>query len=262
MRVPAVLFAVLLTCGLGAQIDAPAQQQALLRAAVAQESAFSEALGNYTYRQDFSFQELSNQNHERGGSYQVITDITFTPDGRRLEQIVRGPYNHLRFLRMTRQDFADLRTIVPLILTRGLLWEYTIRDLGRQQIEMRDSAGRVTGRLETEAFTISPRQIFSNHRYLEGKMWIDPVTQGIVKISGRPVPDVRVMRHGREEENLFGRFTTWRQRVDGHFWFPVFTEGQDWLGFRSGPVEVSERVTYSHFEQFHVHARIVGVKPR
>lgn len=254
-----LLFAALLT-RLPAQVDASAAQQALLRAASDQETAFAEALGNYTYRQDFSFTELSNQSHERGGSYRVVTDITFTPDGRRMEKVVRGPYDHLRFLRMTGEDNSDLRTIIPLLLTRDLLREYYFRALGRERIELRDAAGRTAGTIEAEAFSIAPRQIFSNRRYLEGKIWIDPATKGIVKMSGRPVPDLYQKLNGQEVENLFGRFTTWRARVDGHFWFPVYTEGEDWLGFSSGPIEVGERITYTRYRRFRVSTRVLPVQ--
>lgn len=239
-------------------MNASAAAQKLLRDAAAQESAFAHALGEYTWRQDFAFTELSNQQHERGGSYRVVTDITFTSEGRRIEQVVRGPYDHLRFLRMSPEDFSDLRTIVPLLLTRNILWEYTFRDLGQQKVELRDSSGREKGSITTEAFSMSPRQIYSNQRYFEGKIWIDPVTRGIVKISGRPVPDLYRKYKGQEEENLFGHFTTWRQRIDGHFWFPVYTEGEDWLGFTSGAIEVGEHITWSRYRRFSVSTRMLG----
>lgn len=252
-----VLLATLVS-PLTAQIDASPAAQKLLRDAAAQESAFARALADYTWRQEFAFTELSNQQHERGGTYRVVTEITFTTDGRRLEQVIRGPYDHLRFLRMSKEDFSDLRSIVPLLLTQNLLWEYSIRDLGPQMVGLRDNTGRHSGSLEAEAFSVAPRQVYSNQRYFEGKIWIDPVTRGIVKISGRPVPDLYQRRNGQEEENLFGHFTTWRQRIDGHFWFPVYADGDDWLGFTSGAVQVGEHITWSHYRRFSVSTRILG----
>lgn len=258
MRWLALFLLAILTSPLVSQIDAPPAAQKLLRDAASQESAFARALGEYTWRQDFSFTELSNQQHERGGSYRVVTDIILTPTGRRIEQVIRGPYDHLRFLRMSPEDFSDLRAIVPLLLTRNLLREYSFRDLGRETVELRDSTGRPQGSIPAEVFSMAPRQIFSNQRYFEGKIWIDPVTRGIIKISGRPVPDLYHKRNGQEEENLFGHFTTWRQRIDGHFWFPVFTEGEDWLGFRSGAIEVGEHITWSRYRRFSVSTQVLG----
>lgn len=258
MRWLALILLAILTPPLTAQIDAPAAMQALLRDASAQESSFARALGEYTWRQDFAFTELSNQQHQRGGTYRVVTDITITPDGRRIEQIVRGPDDHLHFLRMSKEDFSDLRAVVPLLLTRNILWEYSFRDLGPETIELRDGTGREAGSLTAEAFSMAPRQTYSNQRYFEGKIWIDPATRGIVKISGRPVPDLYQKRNGQEEENLFGHFTTWRQRIDGHFWFPVYTEGEDWLGFSSGAIEVSEHITWTRYRRFSVSTRVMG----
>jgi hypothetical protein len=46
-------------------------------------------------------------------------------------------------------------------------------------------------------------------------VWVDDHDFQIVKTYGKTVPDIR-KKHG-EEENLFPKFTTWRQQIDGQF---------------------------------------------
>ena len=62
----------------------------------------------------------------------------------------------------------------------------------------------------------------------------------------RQVPQIR-NKHG---ENLFPQFTTWRQQIDGKFWFPTFTLADDTLYFPQGPVHIKEIIRYTDYKQF------------
>ena len=246
----AALLALLAPMPLTAQMDAPAPMQILLRRVAANEVRFERARGNYTYRQDFSFFAY-DRNHNPGGYYKVSTDITFTPDGRRFQKTIHGPVNALQIVRLTGKDFVDLRRVIPLVLTPAKLSQYQIRYLGPATVALHDDQGRPTAhRLRTQVFHLSPRQIWPGQRYFQGKIWVDPKTKGIVQLSGRPVPQIRRWVHGHQEENLFGGFTTYFARIDGRFWFPVYTQGDDWLGFVGEPVEMEEYVRFRHYQRF------------
>lgn len=241
-----VLF---LAASLAAQIDASPAQQALLRRAVGNEADYVRARGEYTYVQDFRFYAF-DQRHRPGGQYEVTTDVTFTPDGRRLEHNLHGPINTLTILRLTNEDFTDLRHIVPFLLTPAVLSRYLIRFDRKEVVGLIDGGGRRIGFVAAEVFRVSPRQFFPGQRYFSGEIWVDPATAGIVQISGKPEPQIRKWVRGKEEENLFGRFTTYFQRIDGHYWFPVLTQGDDWLDFTAGPVEVAETVRFTRYRRF------------
>jgi hypothetical protein len=60
------------------------------------------------------------------------------------------------------------------------------------------------------------------------------------------VPDIR----GHGNENLFPKFTTWRELVDGHYWFPTYTKADDYLQFQTGPVHVREIIKYTDYKRF------------
>lgn len=248
----AAMAAIVLLLPAAAQMDAPAQMQILLRAVAKNEVAFEQARGNYTYRQDFAFYAY-DQRHQPGGFYQVSTDITFTPDGHRYEKTIHGPVNTLRIVRLTSQDFSDLRQVIPLVITPATLPQYEIRYIGAAWIRPRNDRGKPSGKpLQADVFYLSPRQIWPGRRYFQGKIWVDPVTLGIVRATGRPVPAIHRWVRGQEAENLFGQFTTYYGRIDGRFWFPVYTQGDDWLGFSSGPVEMKEIVHFRDYQRFGV----------
>ena len=59
---------------------------------------------------------------------------------------------------------------------------------------------------------MSPKKIEKDQRYFEGKIWVDDQDLQIVKTYGKSVPDIR--RRG-DSENLFPKFETYREQIDG-----------------------------------------------
>jgi hypothetical protein len=66
------------------------------------------------------------------------------------------------------------------------------------------------------------------------------------------VPDIRK----RNEENLTPKFVTYRQQVDGQYWFPTYTRADDVLHFSSGDVQIREIVKYTNYKRFGVKTKI------
>jgi hypothetical protein len=242
-------------------LHSPEWAQRLLRQTAENEVKYLRVRGEYTYVQDFSFEEIQDEHHRRGGRYAVTTDVTFTPEGQRLEKNLRGPFNSLRFVRMSKEDFRNLRSIVPYVLTPDKLRFYWTRYRGDETVPLLDAEGRSAGSVLAARYSVSPLQMYKGQRYFEGDAWLDPQTLGIVKLSGRAVPSIRKMQNGRVDyEDLFAKFTTYFQRIDGRYWFPVYTEGDDWLDFSigAGPIEVHETVRFLNYRRFGATGRLIG----
>ena len=70
----------------------------------------------------------------------------------------------------------------------------------------------------------------------------------IVKVCGKSVPDpVRIKK--KQPQDLRATFVTYRQPVDGRFWFPAYTRSDDTLHFRTGPVHVREVIKYTNYKR-------------
>ena len=102
----------------------------------------------------------------------------------------------------------------------------------------------------------TPKEIKKGRQYFQGVVWVDDRDLQIVKSEGKQVPEL----HTKKGENLFPRFTTWREQIDGKFWFPTFTLADDTLYFDQGPVHIKEVIRYSDYKQFKAGARIIGVE--
>ena len=101
-------------------------------------------------------------------------------------------------------------------------------------------------------FSVRPREIKKGHQYFQGQVWVDDRDLQIVKSEGKNVPELQT-KHG---ENLFPRFATYREQIDGKFWFPTYTEANDTLHFSTGPVRIREIVKYTSYKQFKSTTRI------
>ena len=95
-------------------------------------------------------------------------------------------------------------------------------------------------------FEVSPKVIEEGERYFEGKIWVDDIDLQIVKTFGKAVPDI--IKDG--QENLFPRFETYREQIDGVFWFPTYTRAVDTLNFSSGSKRIRQIIKYEDYKQF------------
>ncbi|MBI2818531.1 MAG: hypothetical protein HYX73_01000 [Acidobacteria bacterium] len=201
----------------------------------AKESEFRRARDNYTYRQIVKVQELSPEG-DAGGTYQVDSDIIFTPQGTRTEKVVYAPLSTLRRISISPEDERDLKSIQPFVLTTEDLPKYNVQYQGRQKVD----------ELSTFVFRVGPKQLAKGERYFEGLVWVDDRDYQIVKTYGKAVPDIR--KNG--QENLFPRFETYREQIDGKYWFPTWTGADDTLYFSNGPQRIRMLVRYENYKQF------------
>src|SRR5207302_11106768 len=74
-----------------------------------------------------------------------------------------------------------------------------------------------------------------------------------VKSAGKAVPDI----YNENGENLFPSFTTYRELVDGKYWFPSYTKSDDYLHFSTDSIHVVETVDYINYKRFGAESRII-----
>ncbi len=245
-------FAALLLFGLAAFADegeGPLREaqptgttpEEIIKKFAAKERVFKQARDNYTYRQSVKIQTLDGDTVD--GEYQMVTDILFDDKGRRIESVVFAPQPSLTRVSMTREDIDDIQNRLPFVLTSDEIGEYSILYVGQQKED----------ELDTYVFDLAPKQIEKNKRYFQGRIWVDNRDFQIVKTYGKNVPDIRK----GNGENLFPKFTTYREQVDGQYWFPTYTYTDDSLHFRSGDVRIRQIIKYTNYKRFGSKSKII-----
>ena len=206
------------------------------------EVEFKAERENFTYVQTFVVQTI-DADGEPDGEYRVTSDITFTPAGKRYEVVTNAPPPTLERVSLSEQDLDDLRNVQPFVLTTDELPKYDVTYVGREQVD----------EIHAYVFDVAPKKIEKNQRYFQGRIWVDDKDLEVVKTFGKAVPDIRKGRN----ENVFPRFETYRENIEGHFWFPTYTHSDDVLHFQSGGVHIRMSVRYSNYRRFRTSMRLV-----
>ncbi len=220
----------------------------IIKKFAAKESEFQEALNHYTYRRIARVQTLDDDNKVDGEWYEV-DDVIFDPSGRRTEHVVDAPASTLQRVMMSPSDMQDIQHGYPFVLTTDQVSSYNIHYAGRQKVD----------EVDCYVFDVNPKQIEKGRRYLSGRIWVDATDLQIVVVDGRMVPDDT--RKGKED--LHPPFMTWRQQVDGKYWFPVYTKGEGILHFSGGngymgeDVHIRDVVKYTDYKRFGSTSKII-----
>jgi hypothetical protein len=215
------------------------------------ETEFSKARDQYTYRQDVKVDTIDGDTVD--GEYREVFDVMFNDQGHRMENVVFAPQSSLTKIYMSEEDMQDIRHMLPFVLTTDDLPEYNIIYVGEQQED----------ELHCYVFDIAPKKIEGKKRYFQGRVWVDDHDLQIVKTYGKTVPDLcnnrpcSEVKHRSDNENLFPKFTTWRQQIDGQYWFPVYTKADDELHFKLEDVHIREIVKYEDYKRYGTNVKIL-----
>ena len=207
----------------------------LIKRFAAKEKEFKEARDQYTFRQDVKVMTLDGSTPD--GMYQQVFDVTFDDKGRKVKNVVFAPQTTLQRIQMTEEDIDDIENRLPFVLTSDEIGEYDILYVGQQKQD----------ELNCFVFDIAPKQIVGKKRYFQGRIWIDDHDFQIVETYGKTVPDIRKKKG---QENLFPKFTTWREQIDGKYWFPTYTRAEDTLKFSLGDIKIREIIKYTNYQRF------------
>jgi hypothetical protein len=236
---------------------APPQQltpQEIIRRFTEKESELREVWKDYSYRQETTLQVLGPANTISGEFYQV-SEFVFNDAGKRIERIVRAPQSTLdrAGLIMTSEDRNALINLQPFALSAQDLPDYQVTYVGKEKID----------ELDLYVFDVTPK-VLSDPRalkrlkdqkiegkYFQGRVWVDDQDFQIVKVAGKVVPEFK---------QRFPRFETYRENIDGRYWFPTYTYGDDELVFDNGfSVHVRMVIKYKDYRQFQSDVKITGV---
>lgn len=220
--------------------------QQIIEKFAAREELFRQARNNYTYTQDITVQELDGTTVT--GEYRLVQDITYDDKGERIENVTFAPQTSLRQIGLTREDFEDFRTKMAFIMTTSDLPHYNLLYVGQQQQD----------EIQTYVFDVAPKTIEKGQRYFQGRLWVDQKDMQIVKSCGQTVPQTvaNTKKKKNVDENLSPKFVTYREQVDGEFWFPTYIRADDTLHFRNMDVQMREIIKLTNYKRFGVKTKI------
>lgn len=219
----------------------PVDVEKIVRAFTAKETAFREALNNYAFKRDAVVQTIG-MGGQVTGEYRRVSQFVFDDKGNRFEKIGFFPIPTLTEIVVTQEDLEDLGGIQPFALETSKINQYNYNYLGTERID----------ELDLYVFDVGPKVMpnpkKSKDRFFQGRIWVDQRDLQIVKVKGKGVP---------EGDQRFPVFETYREQIDGRYWFPTYTFADDVLEFPNGPaIHVRMLVRYTDYQRFRSEVKI------
>lgn len=220
----------------------PIPPEQIIQQFAAKETEFKAALSHYTYRRTARIDTIDDDTNKVDGEWYEVDDVILDPTGARTEKVVDAPPSTLTRIMMSPSDFYDLQHGYNFVITTEDLPEYNVQYVGKQKVD----------ELNCYVFDVAPKTIEKKKRYFDGRVWVDSKDLQIVVTDGRMVPDDTK----KDQEDLHPPFITWRQQIDGRYWFPVYSKGEGILHFSGGygymdeDVHIRQVVKYSDYKRF------------
>ena len=209
-----------------------AQIDDIIRKFTAKETEFRRALNEYAFKRDALVQEIG-MGGQVVGEYHRVSSFTFDDKGVRYEKIGFFPMPSLQGLMMTKEDLEDLGGVNPFALEGARVNQYNFKYVGKERID----------ELDLYVFEVGPKVMptpKSKERVFVGRIWVDDQDLQIVKAKGKAGPETK--------NNKFPIVETYREQIDGKYWFPTYVYADDDLIFDNGSsVRLRMRVKYTDF---------------
>jgi len=235
-------------CEEGASALNPAQPsgisvEEIIRRFTAQESVFKQELLNYSYGRDIRVETLDGET--ASGEFRQISNIHWD-HGKMMEYVTFAPQSTLRGISMGKEDFEDINRS-PFVLTSEDVREYNLLYDGQQKVD----------ELDTYVFEAAPKEIEKGRRYFQGKVWVDKRDLLVVKSCGKSVPDSiaqpnptgKKRKKKQEEENISPVVVTYRELIDGKYWFPTYMRSDETIHFATNDVRIREIIKYTGYKR-------------
>lgn len=205
----------------------------IIRAFAAKESRFRNALNYYGFRRDAVMQQIG-MGGQIVGEYHRVSNFTFDNSGLRFEKISFFPMPSLASI--TPEDLEDLGGVNQFALEASQINLYNFTYVGKERID----------ELDLYVFDVAPKITpdakKSKQRFFIGRIWVDDRDLQIVKTKGKGIPE--------DKNNKYPVVETYREQIDGKYWFPTWTGADDTLYFSSGSQRIRMLVRYENYKQF------------
>jgi hypothetical protein len=198
------------------------------------EKLFRAALSNYVFNRYATINTIG-LGGQITGTFRRDSFMTFSQDGSRFERIIYAPVPTVPPGFVTVEDLEDLGGVNPFAIEPSAIPQYNFTYIGKEKID----------ELDLFVFDVTPKVIpdpkKSTQRLFIGRIWVDDKDLMIVKSKGKAVPETK--------NNKFPVVETWRENVDGKYWFPSFATSDDELVFDNGSVtKIRMRIRYTDYK--------------
>src|ERR1700681_939437 len=210
----------------------PAEE--IIRRFSQKEDEYLKSRSNYGFRKSVRIQEFGPDGGAIG-EFLRVTEYQKLADGRVAMRAIEKPQSTLQGVYLAPEDLDALDRIPAYPLSSGQLAKYDLKFIGRELVD----------EVDCYIFQVKPRMVERAKAYFEGVVWVDAQYLEVVKTYGKWVTEQGDTRGIAQLP--FSLFETYRENVDGKYWFPNYLRSDDTLHTKEGDIPVRLVVKWTDF---------------
>ena len=211
----------------------PAQ---IIKAFSEKEQLYVSTRSLYSYRKTIRIQELGPDGRPTG-EYLATYDAARAADGKFYEKAIAAPESSLEYLQIEPDDVQLLTRIPAFPTTAALLPKYNVQYLNTEKVD----------EVDCYIFQVSPKTLDRQHPLFDGVIWVDQKYLEVVKTYGRWITDLGEMH---PPTLPFTMFETYRENVDGKYWFPNYARAEGVYKMKNRDVPLRATIKWTNFKPF------------
>jgi hypothetical protein len=190
----------------------------------------------YSYRRTVRIQEFGPDG-KPAGEYNATYQAVRSSSGQLYEKALSAPQSSLQYLQFEPDDAHYLGSVPAFPLTTDQLVKYNVKFLSSEKVD----------EIDCYIFEVHPKTLDRKHPLFDGIIWVDQKYLEVVKTYGKWVTDLGPMRPGSLPFNMF---ETYRENVEGKYWFPNYSRSEDVYKLQGREVPVRVTIKWSDFKPF------------
>src|SRR6202051_2789154 len=199
------------------------------------EDEYLKSRPNYGFRKSVRIQEFGPDGGAIG-EFLRVTEYQKLADGRVAMRAIEKPQSTLQGVYLAPEDLDALDRIPAYPLTSGQLAKYDLKFIGQELVD----------EVDCYIFQAKPKVVERAKAYFEGVVWVDAKYLEVVKTYGKWVTDQGDTRGIAQMP--FSLFETYRENVDGKYWFPNYLRSDDTLHTKEGDIPVRLVIKWTDFK--------------
>jgi hypothetical protein len=189
----------------------------------------------FTYRKTIRIEEFG-QDGQPAGEYVLVMEPSREADGKTYEKVVERPHSTLQHFYLRSEDLEGLQRVPAFPLTTSQLAKYDLKYLGKELVD----------EIDCYLFQVKPKTVERQKAYFDGVIWVDAKYLEVVKTYGKWVTDLGPMRS--VSELPFSLFETYRENVEGKYWFPNYSRSDDTVDLKGLQIPVRIVIKWTDFK--------------
>ena len=190
---------------------------------------------HFTYKKTIRIEEFG-QDGKPSGEFVLVMEPARDADGKLYEKIVQRPQSTMQHFFLRSEDLESLERIPAFPLTTKQLANYNLKYLGKEQVD----------EVDCYIFQVKPKTVERQKAYFDGIAWVDAKYLEVVKTYGQWMTDLGPMHAIKDLP--FALFETYRENVEGKYWFPNYSRSDDTAELKGQQIPVRIVIKWTDFK--------------